>query len=344
MSEHHSHDHTGHDRSSHDHPTHDHHDHEDHHGHNDSHHQQNTNARLLGWSLALTLVFMVVESVSGWLANSLALLADAGHMFTDAAALALALAATVFAKRAPDSKRSFGYHRLQVLATFINGMALLLIVGWIAMEAIQKLLNPTAVNAPLMIVVATLGAAVNLGVFLLLKFGSKNRDGHHHDHDHHHAEDMNIAAATLHVLGDLLGSIGAVIAGVVIWYTNWTPIDPLLSVLLCVLIVRSAWALVRKSTHILLEGAPDWLDVDKLRSTLQAEVPAIVDVHHVHCWSLSPRENLLTLHATVNSSANPNGDHQSILAQIQSVLAEHFGITHATIQLEYGPCVDADCK
>lgn len=329
MSEHHSHGHSE------KHSGHDHHDH-------DAHQQQNNNARLLGWSLALTLVFMVVESVSGWIAHSLALLADAGHMFTDAAALALALAATVFAKRAPDSKRSFGYHRLQVLATFINGMALLLIVGWIAIEAIQKLLNPTAVNAPLMIVVATIGAAVNLGVFLLLKYGSNNGHSHHHEHghQHHHAEDMNIAAATLHVLGDLLGSIGAVIAGIVILYTNWTPIDALLSVLLCALIVRSAWALVRKSTHILLEGAPDWLDVDNLRSTLQTHVPAIVDVHHVHCWSLSPRENLLTLHATVNSSM----DHQNILVQIQKVLTEHFGITHATIQLEYGPCVDADCR
>jgi cobalt-zinc-cadmium efflux system protein len=117
------------------------------------------------------------------------------------------------------------------------------------------------------------------------------------------------------------------------------PIDPLLSVLLCGLIVRSAWALVRKSAHILLEGAPDWLDVDKLRSVLQEQVPAITDVHHVHCWSLSPRENLLTLHATVSIAT----EHNAILTQAQHVLAEHFGITHATIQLEYGPCADVGC-
>ena len=304
------------------------------HAHDHERERDSRNSRLLTWALALTLLFMVVESAAGWIAHSLALLADAGHMFTDAAALALALAAVRFAKRAPDSKRSFGYHRLQVLAAFINGMALLLIVGWIAIEAVQKFFNPAPVNARLMLVVATLGAIVNIIVFVMLKNGS------HHDHSHNHGEDINVAAATLHVLGDLLGSIGAIIAAVVILFTGWMPIDPLLSVLLCGLIVRSAWALVRKSAHILLEGAPDWLDVDQLRSVLQEKVPAITDVHHVHCWSLSPRENLLTLHATVSTAI----DHNAILAQVQRILAEQFGITHATIQLEYGPCADVGCK
>ncbi len=310
--------------------THDDHNHDHSQDHSHDHSHAKSPARILAWALVLTLLFMVVESVSGWIAHSLALLADAGHMFTDAAALGLALAAVYLANRAPDSKRSFGYHRLQVLATFINGIALLVIVGWIAIEAAQKFFNPAPINAQLMLVVATLGAIVNIVVFIMLKRGASNG----------HGEDMNIAAATLHVFSDLLGSIGAVIAAIVILFTGWTPIDPLLSVLLCALIVRSAWALVRKSTHILLEGAPDWLDVEKLRTTLQEHVPAITDVHHVHCWSLSPRENLLTLHATVTTQA----DHNAILTQSQRVLAEHFGITHATIQLEYGPCVDADCS
>jgi cobalt-zinc-cadmium efflux system protein len=318
-------------RHAHDH-RHDHHD--DHHG---NQHNSARNSRLLAWALALTLLFMLVESAAGWIAQSLALLADAGHMFTDAAALGLALAAVQFARRSPDSKRSFGYHRLQVLATFINGMALLLIVGWIAFKALQKFFNPAPVNAQLMLVVAALGAVINIIVFVMLKHGAQH---HHDDHQGHHGEDMNIAAATLHVLGDLLGSIGAVIAAIVILLTGWTPIDPLLSILLCGLIVRSAWALVRKSTHILLEGAPDWLDVDQLRVVLQQHVPAITSVHHVHCWSLSPRENLLTLHATVTTAV----DHNAILAQAQQVLAERFGITHATIQLEYGECRDNNCK
>jgi cobalt-zinc-cadmium efflux system protein len=151
--------------------------------------------------------------------------------------------------------------------------------------------------------------------------------------------DMNISAATLHVISDLLGSIGAIIAALIIMLTGWTPIDPLLSGLLCLLIVRSAWALVRKSTHILLEGAPDWLDSQKLSATLREHVPAITGIHHVHCWSLSPRETLLTLHATVTTDA----DHNAILTRAQQTLAEHYGITHATIQLEYGPCVDESC-
>lgn len=310
------------------------HDHSHGHDHNGSHShdygRQTGRERVLAGALVLTLLFMAIEFIGGWLSKSLALIADAGHMFTDAAALALALAAVHFANRASDSKRSFGYQRLQVLATFVNGLALLVIVGWIAFEAINKFLTPQPIDAKLMLVVATLGAIVNIVVFFMLKSGAK--DGH--------GEDMNISAATLHVLGDLLGSIGATVGAVVILYTGWTPIDPLLSVLLCLLIVRSAWALVRKSTHILLEGAPDWLDVAKLRATLQEHIPAITDVHHVHCWSLSPRENLLTLHATVSTEA----DHNAILAQSQHVLAEKFGITHATIQLEYGPCVDNACR
>jgi cobalt-zinc-cadmium efflux system protein len=326
MTENHHHDHA---HRKHD-PTHDHHAH--------GHDAATRNSRLLAGALALTLLFMVVESAAGWIAHSLALLADAGHMLTDAAALALALAAVHLARRAPDSKRSFGYHRLQVLATFVNGIALLSIVGWIAFEAIHKFFYPTPVNAQLMLVVAALGAVINIIVFVMLKYGAQHdHDGHHG----HHGEDMNIAAATLHVLGDLLGSIGAVIAAVVILFTGWTPIDPLLSILLCGLIVRSAWALVRKSTHILLEGAPDWLDIDQLRATLQTQVPAITDVHHVHCWSLSPRENLLTLHATVTMTTA--SDHNAILTQAQQVLAKHFGITHATIQLEHGSCADAGC-
>jgi len=304
-------------------PTRHHADHE-HHDH-PSDHSHDHNKRALTIALALTALFMVIETIGGFVANSLALLADAGHMLTDAAALALALAAVYFAGRAPDAKRSFGYQRLQVLATFVNGMALLLIVGFIGIEAVQKLLNPSPVNAELMLGVAVIGALVNVVVFLMLRRG---------EHD-----DMNIAAATLHVLGDLLGSIGAVIAAIVIMLTGWLPADPLLSIALCALIIRSAWTLVRRSTHILLEGSPDWLDVQALRATLHQHVPAIVDVHHVHCWSLSPKETLLTLHATVTPDAN----HMEVLSQSHRVLEEHYGITHATMQLESGACADQRC-
>jgi cobalt-zinc-cadmium efflux system protein len=281
--------------------------------------------RLLGTALALTGTFMLVEFAGGILARSLALLADAGHMLTDTAALALAWAATRIAARPADRRRSFGYQRLRVLATFVNGCALLFIVAWIAIEAVQRLLNPVPVNATAILWVGGLGLAVNVGVFAMLRGG----DSH----------DMNIAAATLHVFGDLLGSAAAVLAGVVILFTGWLPIDPLLSLLVGALIVRSALVLVRRSAHILMEGAPDWLDVGELRNTLEQRIPAIREVHHVHAWLVGPNETLLTMHASVTAAA----DHAVVLKDAKVLLAERFGITHATIQIEVEECVDEDC-
>jgi len=153
------------------------------------------------------------------------------------------------------------------------------------------------------------------------------------------SHDMNISAATLHVLGDLLGSAGAVLAGVVILFTGWLPIDPLLSLGVSLLIVRSALALVRRSAHILMEGSPDWLDVGELRNTLEERIPAIRDVHHVHAWLVGPNETLLTMHASVTAAA----DHAVVLKDAKVLLAERFGITHATIQIEVEECVDQDC-
>jgi cobalt-zinc-cadmium efflux system protein len=212
-----------------------------------------------------------------------------------------------------------------VLATFANGCALLFIVAWIAIEAVQRLLSPVDVNATAILWVGGLGLCVNIIVFAMLRRGD--------------AHDMNIAAASLHVLGDLLGSAAAVLAGVVILFTGWLPIDPLLSLLVSALIVRSALALVRRSAHILMEGAPDWLDVGELRSTLEQRIPAIRDVHHVHAWLVGPQETLLTMHASVTAAA----DHAVVLKDAKVLLAERFGITHATIQIEVEDCVDEDC-
>ena len=295
----------------------------DHHGH-DHGHGSSTGA-LLGAALALTGAFMLVEFAGGILARSLALLADAGHMLTDTAALALTWAATRIATRPADTRRSFGYQRLRVLATFVNGCALLFIVAWIVIEAVQRLLNPVDVNATAILWVGGLGLCVNVIVFAMLRRGD--------------AHDMNIAAATLHVVGDLLGSAAAVVAGVVIAFTGWVPIDPLLSMFVCLLIVRSALALVRRSAHILMEGAPDWLDIAELRSTLEQRIPAIRDVHHVHAWLVGPHETLLTMHASVTAAA----DHAVVLKDAKVLLAERFGITHATIQIEIEDCVDEDC-
>lgn len=269
---------------------------------------------------------MVVEFAGGLLARSLALMADAGHMLTDAAALALAWAAVHIASRPADAKRSFGYQRLRVLATFVNGCALLFIVGWIAIEAVQRFLNPVPVNATVILWIGSIGLAVNLIVFAMLRRG----DSH----------DMNVAAATLHVIGDLLGSVAAILAAAIILWTGWLPIDPLLSLVVCALIVRSAVALVRRSAHILMEGSPEWLDEGELRRTLEQKIPAIRDVHHVHTWLIGPHETLLTMHALVNGAA----DQAVVLKDTKALLAERFGITHTTIQIEIEDCVDKDCS
>lgn len=281
---------------------------------------------MLGLALALTATFMLVEFGGALYAGSLALMADAGHMLTDAAALALAWAATRMAARPADTRRSFGYQRLRVLATFVNGCALLFIVAWIAFEAVQRLLSPGPVDARVILWIGSLGFIVNLIVFALLRRG----DG----------EDMNVAAATLHVVSDLLGSLAAIVAALVILWTGWLPIDPLLSIVVCFLIVRSAIHLVRRSAHILMEGTPDWLDLVDLHRTLEQRVPSIRDVHHVHAWLVGPRETLLTMHATVT----PAADHAIVLREAKGLLAERFGITHATIQIEVEECADPDCR
>jgi cobalt-zinc-cadmium efflux system protein len=302
------------------------HSHVGHGGHAHGHdHSEHATGALLGTALALTAGFMLVEFVGGLVARSLALLADAGHMLTDAAALALAWAAARIAARPADRRRSFGYQRLRVLATFVNGCALLFIVAWISVEAVQRLINPVQANGWTVLWIGSAGFAVNLVVFALLRRGDKH--------------DMNVAAATLHVLGDLLGSVAAVVAGAVILLTGWLPIDPLLSLVVCALIVRSAVSLVRRSAHILMEGSPDWLDVGELRNTLEERIPAIQDVHHVHAWLVGPRETLLTMHASVSATA----DHAVVLRHAKALLAERFGITHATIQLESEACVDEEC-
>lgn len=297
------------------------HSHGEDHGH-DHEHAHPANASLLGAAFALTATFMVVEFVGGFLAQSLALIADAGHMLTDAAALALAWAASRLAARPADVRRSFGYQRLRVLAAFLNGCALLFIVAWIAFEALNRLLSPLPVNAPVMLWIGSIGLLINLVVFAMLRRGD--------------AHDMNISAATLHVLGDLLGSVAAIIAAMVILWTGWLAIDPLLSLVVCALIVRSALVLVRRSAHILMEGSPDWLDVSEMRRTLVERIPAIRDVHHVHAWLVGPQDALLTMHAVVAADAN----FPAVVKETHLVLAEHFGITHATVQVEAEGCSD----
>ncbi|MGF1640024.1 MAG: cation diffusion facilitator family transporter [Rhodospirillales bacterium] len=273
-------------------------------------------------AMVLTGAFMVVEAIAGVLTGSLALLADAGHMFTDTAALALAWTAFRIGRRVPDPRRTYGYHRFQVLAAFVNGVTLIAVVGWIAIEAIRRLMAPIEILGGMMLAVAVAGLVVNLATFAVLQGGDRGN--------------LNVHGAALHVLGDLLGSVAAIVAGAVILATAWTPIDPLLSLFVAGLIARSAWRLVRKSAHILLEGAPDWLDVAELRARLTGAIPEVEDIHHVHAWSLTTERPLLTLHAKLRSGA----DSGETLAAITGFLRSAYGISHATVQLEPGGCPD----
>lgn len=291
----------------------------DHGGHGHSHAPEVTsqNERVVLAGFLLTFGFMFAEVVGGLLSGSLALIADAGHMLTDAAALALAWAGFRFGRRIADKKRTFGYMRFEVLAGFINAVSLLLLVGWITYEAVERLIDPAPVLAGPMMIVAVLGLAVNSGVFYMLMRG---------DRDH-----VNIKGAMVHVLGDLLGSVAAIVAAIAIWFTGWTPIDPILSVLLSAIVLRSAWALLRSSLHILMEGAPLGFDPDTMRDSLVKAVPGLTDVRHIHVWSITSGRATSTMHVALNETANP----AVILGNLKAKLAEEYGITHATIEIDW---------
>lgn len=274
--------------------------------------------------MLLTGGFMVVEVMGGVFSGSLALIADAGHMLTDTASLFIAWMAARLALRPADTLRSYGYHRMQILAAFINGLAFIAIVVWIVVEAVRRFMAPVEVLGGMMLVVAVLGLLVNLVAFWLL-----------HGGDHHH--DLNLRAAVVHVLGDLLGSAAAIVAAGVIIATGWMPIDPLLSILVALLILRSAWKVISQAAHILLEGTPEDLDAVHIREVLMEEIANVEDVHHIHIWSLTPSYPLLTLHVNLKQDT----DYVLALQQIKQVLVKRFNIQHSTVQLELEHCIDS---
>jgi len=285
-------------------------------------HGDNNERRTL-WAAILTGSFMAAEVVGGILSGSLALLADAAHMLTDFASLALAWFAFRLSRRPADFIRTYGFDRVQVLVAFLNGLALFLIAGWILFEAAHRLLEPVPVLGSIMAGIAALGLLVNIGAFFLL---------HGADRDN-----LNIRGATLHVLGDLLGSVAALLGAGVILLTGWMPIDPLLSVLVAVLILWSAWRLVAEAGHILLEGTPKNLDLAAVGPDLVAHVEPVESVHHVHAWSITQERQMITLHACV---ADNGMKPEAVTAAIKARLAERFGLTHATVELEHADCAD----
>lgn len=294
-----------------------HHDHDHHHEHAHAPEVDAHNQRKVLLSFFLIFSYMLVEVAGGVLSGSLALLADAGHMLTDAAALGLAWAAFRFGRRAADSRRTFGYLRFEVLAGFINALTLMLIVGWIAWEAYRRFTQPHDVLSGPMMAVAVVGLLINLLVLWIITRGD--------------TEHVNIKGAILHVMGDLLGSVGAIVAALVIWLTGWMPIDPILSVLVALLILRSAWALLRKSMHILLEGAPEGALPEDIEAGLLAAVPRLAAVHHIHVWQLTSGKTLATLHVRpmTDDEARP------VTQAVDRILHEQFNVEHATIAIDW---------
>ncbi|MFZ5617121.1 MAG: cation diffusion facilitator family transporter [Pseudomonadota bacterium] len=282
----------------------------------DQHAQHRTDGGRLIAAFAVIVVFMIVEVVGGILSGSLALLADAAHMMTDGLALLLALSAHWMSARPANRQLHFGYRRAQVLAAFVNGIALLLLTAWIIYEAWRRSITPIDVAWAPMLAIAALGLFAN-GVAFRLLHGAGERN-------------INIKGAMLHVASDLLGSVAAVAAAVVIWLTGWMRIDPILSLLVAALIARSAIKLLRETTHILLEGAPQDIDVEAMTGDLASAIPAIEDIHSVRIWQLTPDQIRLTLHARLREGAVA----ADALKILKRRLEERYGIHESTIQIE----------
>jgi len=288
-----------------------------HHGADEHHHHQHAHgaSRALLLAVVLTGGYAVVEVIGGMWSGSLALLADAGHMVTDSAALLFALAANVVARRPPSQRHSFGLARAEVIAAFVNALAMLAIVLWIFVESIERLRQPTPVNGGSVFVIAFIGLLLNLAVAWVLA-----REG----------DNINTRAALLHVLGDLLGSVAAIAAGVIIYFTNYLPIDPLLSMLVGGLILRSTFAVLRETTHVLLDAVPRHIDYEKVGVAL-ARLPGVRSVHDLHVWAMAPGRCALSAHVLVEDVAQ----WPAVLGRARAILREEFSIEHVTLQPEW---------
>jgi cobalt-zinc-cadmium efflux system protein len=278
--------------------------------------------RRLLLAFGLTLAMLLLEAVGGWWSGSLALLTDAAHMLVDALTLLMAVVAVWMARKPADARRSYGYARVEVLSGFISALIQIVLIVFIVVEAIGRLRQPEPILSGLMLWVALAGLAINAVVLRML---------HHHDPD-----DVNMGGATLHVLGDLFGSVAAVLAAILIGAFGWLRADPILSLLVSLLILRSAWSLLRRSSHILLEGVPEGLETADMLEVLRASHAGICGVHHLHVWQLASGSRMATLHVAVRAE----GDREAAMHAIKAVLSAHYAIDHATVQVEPGACPD----
>jgi cobalt-zinc-cadmium efflux system protein len=284
-------------------------------GHKEHGHSHGSNRRRLIAVLCLTLLYMVAEAVGGFVTNSLALLSDAGHMLADVASLVLALLALWFAARPVTTRKTYGYYRMEILAALANGSALVVISLLISYEAFHRIKSPENVKGLEVTIIAIGGLVVNAVSALVLHSASQ--------------ENLNMRGAFLHVMGDALGSVGAIVAGVAIWKWGWTLADPLISVAMCLLIMYSSWQLIRESVNILLEGTPTHIDIRAVVESMHG-VAGVTDVHDLHVWTISSGMDALSAHVTVEDGAA----HRTVLEGLQQRLRSSFNIGHVTIQLE----------
>ncbi len=275
-------------------------------------------------ALGITLFMMIAEIIGGLLSNSLALLSDAGHMFTDTLALALSFFAMKFADMPATEKKTFGFYRLEILAALLNGITLVLVSLYIIYEAYHRILDPPPVQGTLMLVVAIIGLVANiLGALFLIK---------------HHETNLNIRGAFLHIIGDTVSSVGVIIGGVVIYYTGWYIIDPVLSVLIALVIIAGSYGLVTESVNILLESAPSHINIEAVAAEIAA-VQGVQEAYHVHVWTITSGVYALSAHVIVDDM--PVSGSRELLDAIRHRLAERFKILHSTIQFECERCVES---
>jgi cobalt-zinc-cadmium efflux system protein len=296
-----------------------HHDHADHHDHSAHHHHDHARGasqRTLLIVLTLTFGYMIAEAVGGYLANSLALLSDAGHMFTDVAALALSFLAVRFASRPATANKTYGFYRLEILAALANGVTLIVLSVLICIEAYQRFRQPEDVQGWMLVWISLGGLAVNIVSAWLLS------RSHHHDN-------LNMRGAYLHVMGDLLGSVAAIAAGVLILWRGWRWADPLFSVIISLLIVYNSWRIVKDAVNVLLEGAPSHINPAAVEQAIR-EVAGVRAIHDLHIWTITSDRHVLTAHIVVSSA----DESCRVLREVRTLLAERFKLAHSTIQIE----------
>jgi cobalt-zinc-cadmium efflux system protein len=279
-----------------------------------THSFENRSQSILIWAFGLTFSFAIVEVVTGFMSNSLALISDAGHMVTDTAALGFALMAQIIAKRPPSAKNSFGFGRTEALAAFFNGLVMLAVVGWISFEAVQRFSKPEPVQGGTVFVVGTIGLLINIIVAWTLSHDKKS---------------MNTRAAFVHVMGDLLGSVAALVAGAVIYRTGWMQVDPLLSILVSLLILKSTISILRESYHFLMEGVPHHIDYLQIGVDLAA-ISGVLSVHDLHVWDMSPGQPALIGHVEIRDLQ----EWPTVLRAVKAMLLDKHGIDHVTLQAE----------